>query len=62
MDIVAQIALNAVIAGAIYALVALGFNLIYGTAKFFDLGYGALATSLTAMTSSGSFWLNDREV
>jgi len=44
MDIAAQIALNAVIAGAIYALVALGFNLIYGTAKFFDLGYGALAT------------------
>ncbi len=24
-------------------MVALGFNLIYGTAKFFDLGYGALA-------------------
>ncbi len=44
MDIVIQIALNAVIAGAIYALIALGFNLIYGTAKFFDLGYGALAT------------------
>lgn len=42
MDIVAQIVMNAVIAGAIYALVALGFNLIYGTAKFFDLGYGAL--------------------
>lgn len=42
MEIVVQIALNAVIAGAIYSLVALGFNLIYGTAKFFDLGYGAL--------------------
>ena len=42
MDIVIQIALNAVIAGAIYTLVALGFNLIYGTARFFDLGYGAL--------------------
>jgi hypothetical protein len=26
MDIIAQIALNAVIAGAIYSLVALGFN------------------------------------
>jgi len=34
MDIIAQIALNAVIAGAIYSLVALGFNLIYSTARF----------------------------
>lgn len=42
MDIVIQIGLNVVIAGAIYTLVALGFNLIYGTARFFDLGYGAL--------------------
>lgn len=45
MDIAVQIALNAVIAGAIYALVALGFNLIYSTARFFDLGYGALAAA-----------------
>ena len=44
MDIVVQIALNAVIAGAIYTLVAIGFNLIYSTARFFDLGYGALTT------------------
>jgi branched-chain amino acid transport system permease protein len=43
MDVVVQIALNAIIAGAIYSLVALGFNLIYSTARFFDLGYGALA-------------------
>ncbi len=42
MDIAVQIALNAVIAGAIYALAALGFNLIYGVSRFFDLGYGAL--------------------
>ncbi len=43
MDIVVQILLNAVIAGALYTLVALGFALIYRTARFFDLGYGALA-------------------
>src|SRR5262245_49434125 len=43
MDIAAQIALNVVIAGAIYSLAALGFNLIYSTARFFDLGYGAYA-------------------
>lgn len=43
MDIIPQLIVNSIIAGAIYSLVALGFNLIYGTAKFFDLGYGALA-------------------
>ncbi|MEK7208817.1 MAG: branched-chain amino acid ABC transporter permease [Patescibacteria group bacterium] len=42
MDILPQLVANSVIAGAIYALLALGFNLIYGTVKFFDLGYGAL--------------------
>ncbi len=42
MDIIPQLILNSIIAGAIYAMIALGFNLIYGTAKFFDLGYGAL--------------------
>ena len=43
MEILPQLIVNSIIAGAIYAMVALGFNLIYGTAKFFDLGYGALA-------------------
>jgi branched-chain amino acid transport system permease protein len=42
MDILPQLIVNSIIAGAIYTMVALGFNLIYGTAKFFDLGYGAL--------------------
>ncbi|MFA6354073.1 MAG: branched-chain amino acid ABC transporter permease [Candidatus Paceibacterota bacterium] len=42
MDILPQLILNSIIAGAIYSLVALGFNLIYSTAKFFDLGYGVL--------------------
>lgn len=43
MDIAVQIGLNAVVAGALYSLVALGFNLIYSTTRFFDLGYGAVA-------------------
>jgi branched-chain amino acid transport system permease protein len=43
VDIIPQLIVNSIIAGAIYAMVALGFNLIYGTAKFFDLGYGAIA-------------------
>lgn len=42
MSILPQLIINSIIAGAIYSLVALGFNLIYGTVKFFDLGYGAL--------------------
>ncbi len=42
MDIIPQLIVNSVIAGAIYTLVALGFNLIFSTVKFFDLGYGAL--------------------
>jgi branched-chain amino acid transport system permease protein len=42
MDILPQLILNGLIAGAVYSMVALGFNLIFGTAKFFDLGYGAL--------------------
>lgn len=43
MDILPQLIVNSIIAGSIYAMIALGFNLIYGTTKFFDLGYGAIA-------------------
>lgn len=53
MDIVPQLIVNSIIAGAIYTLVALGFNLIYGTVKFFDLGYGAL----TAVGGYGTYFL-----
>lgn len=30
------------IAGAIYTLIALGFNFIYGATKFFNLAHGAM--------------------
>jgi branched-chain amino acid transport system permease protein len=53
MDIVPQLIINSIIAGAIYSLIALGFNLIYGTGKFFDLGYGAL----TAVGGYGVYYL-----
>ena len=43
MDIVPQLVLNSIIAGAIYTLVALGFNLIYGATRFFNLAHGVLA-------------------
>jgi branched-chain amino acid transport system permease protein len=42
MEIFIQLILNSLIAGSIYALIALGFNLIFGVVKFFDLGYGAM--------------------
>lgn len=53
MSIVPQLIANSIIAGAIYTLVALGFNLIFGTVKFFDLGYGAL----TAVGGYSVFYL-----
>jgi len=43
MDIIPQLILNSIIAGAIYSLIALGFNLIYGATKFFNLAYGVMA-------------------
>lgn len=43
MDIFPQLIANSIVAGALYSLVALGFNLVYGTVKFFDLSYGAIA-------------------
>ncbi len=45
MEIFIQISLNAIIAGALYSLVALGFNLLYSTTRFFDIGYGAYAAA-----------------
>lgn len=42
-SIIPQLIANSVIAGAIYALVALGFNLIYGATKFFNLTHGVIA-------------------
>lgn len=43
MEIFAQLTINSIIAGSIYALIALGFNLIFGVSKFFDLSYGSMA-------------------
>ncbi len=43
MSILPQLIANSVIAGAIYALIALGFNLVYSTTKFFNLTHGVMA-------------------
>jgi branched-chain amino acid transport system permease protein len=45
MSILPQLIINSIIAGSIYSLVALGFNLIYGTTKFFNLAHGVLAAA-----------------
>jgi branched-chain amino acid transport system permease protein len=42
MEIFPQLLANGLVAASFYLLVALGFNLIYSTVRFFDLGYGAL--------------------
>jgi branched-chain amino acid transport system permease protein len=42
MDTFSQLLLNGLSAGALYALVAVGFNLIYGTTKFFNLTHGSM--------------------
>ncbi len=42
MDIFPQLVANSIIAGSIYAILTLGFNLTYSTAKFIDMGFGVL--------------------
>ena len=42
MSVIPQLIVNSLIAAATYALVALGFNLIYATTKFFNLAHGAM--------------------
>lgn len=40
MDVATQILINIAIAGGAYSVAALGFNLIYSTGRFVDLGFG----------------------
>ena len=56
MDIVPQLIANSIIAGSIYTILALGFNLIFSTAKFIDMGYGVL----TAVCGYGVFFLSSK--
>ncbi len=52
-----QFAFNGVSVGAIYALLAIGFTLVYSTVWFFDLYYGAAA----AIGAYGIFYLRSGE-
>ncbi|MDZ7362131.1 MAG: hypothetical protein ONB46_15615 [candidate division KSB1 bacterium] len=40
-----QILINGLIAGSVYALVALGFSIIYSTVRFFHFAHGAVYTA-----------------
>jgi branched-subunit amino acid ABC-type transport system permease component len=53
MSIVPQLIANSLIAAGTYALVAMGFNLIYGATKFFNLSHGVMA----AVGGYAMFWL-----
>lgn len=43
MSLIPQLVLNSIIAGSVYALIALGFNLIFSVTKFFNLAHGVIA-------------------
>ncbi len=56
MDFVAQLTLNSIIAGSLYTLIALGFNLTFGATKFFNLAHGVMAT----VAGYTVFWLTEQ--
>ena len=45
MDIVPQLIANSIVAGAIYTILVLGFNLTFSVTRFLDIGYGVLITA-----------------
>ena len=57
-DQAVQFAFNGLSVGAVYALLAMGFTIVYSTVWFFDLYYGAAA----AMGAYGVFHLRSKEV
>jgi branched-chain amino acid transport system permease protein len=56
MTIIPQLIINSIIAGSIYSLVALGFNLIFGTTKFFNINHGVIS----AIGGYVVFWLSKK--
>ena len=53
-----QFAFNGLSVGAVYALLAMGFTLVYSTVWFFDLYYGTAA----ALGAYGVFYLRSQEI
>ena len=53
MSVLPQLIVNSLIAAGTYAILAMGFSLIYGTTKFFNLAHGVMA----AVGGYCMFWL-----
>ena len=53
-----QFTFNGLSVGAVYALVAMGFTIVYSTVWFFDMYYGAAA----ALGAYGVFYLRSAEM
>ena len=53
-----QFAFNGLSVGAVYALLAMGFTIVYSTVWFFDMYYGAAA----AMGAYGVFYMRSQDV
>ncbi len=52
-----QWVVNGISAGSVYALVALGFGLIYGATRFFHFAHGAIYTAGAYLTYLFAVWL-----
>ena len=53
---ISQFLINGVIAGSVYALIALGFALIYGTVRFFHFAHGIVFTAGAYSTFFMKIW------
>ena len=52
-DVILQLIINSVVAGALYALIAVGFTVSYGVGRFFNLAHGIM----TAIGAYAVFYL-----
>lgn len=59
MEVLLQLAVNGIISGSLYAIIALGFNLLYSPSKVFNIAHGAMIPlgGYFALTLTKSFSL-----
>ncbi len=57
MNLISQLIANGIISGMIFALMALGFALIYGTTRFFHFAHGFVFTAGAYLTFFFKVWL-----
>lgn len=56
MELITQFIINSLIAGSLYAIVALSFNLMYATGRFYNLAIGGLIP----VGGYGAFFVSER--